>query len=127
VDLVFKRIELGRFGSSPEWKVEWDCVEVPTPVLYIRKLSAVAVAELCGPEEILNHHWPLIAQAAVSAGVAAGIATIIATPTAALPVFRSEFKRQLAQSKGGNHLADEIHVALSAHQEANGPWCECAG
>ena len=126
MDLVFKRIELGRRGLNPEWKVEWNWATIPTPILYIRKLSVVAFAELCGPEEVLNSHWPKIANAAVTAGVAAGIATIIATPTAALPVFRCEFRKHL-QGKGGNQLADEIHVALSAHQEANGPWCECEG
>lgn len=126
VDLVFRKVELGRRLLVPEWKVEWDCTASPTPILYQRKLSIVAYAEICGPEDGINNHWPRILQAAVTAGVAAGIATIIATPTAALPVFRTEFKK-LLQSKIGNGIGDDICVALSASQEANGPWCVCNG
>jgi RNA polymerase sigma factor (sigma-70 family) len=126
VDLVFRKVELGRSILVPEWKVEWDFTSSPTPVLLQRKLSIVAFAEICGPEDGINNHWPRIVNAAVTAGVAAGIATIIATPTAALPVFRNEFKK-LLQGKGGNGIGDDIHVALSASQEANGPWCVCSG
>ncbi len=124
VDLVFRKVELGRRFLVPEWKVEWDCTTSPTPILYQRKLSIVAYAEICGPEDGITSHWPRILQAAVTAGIAAGIATIIATPTAALPIFRSEFKKYL-QSKAGNGIGDNICVALSANQEANGPWCVC--
>src|SRR5579884_251592 len=126
VDLVFRKVELGRRILVPEWKVEWDCTASPTPMLYQRKLSIVAYAEICGPEDGINNHWPRILHAAVTAGVAAGIATIIATPTAALPIFRNEFKKCL-QSKLGNGIGDDICVALSANQEANGPWCICNG
>lgn len=124
MDLVFRKVELGRRFLVPEWKVEWDCTTSPTPILYQRKLSIVAYAEICGPEDGITSHWPRILQAAVTAGIAAGIATIIATPTAALPIFRSEFKKYL-QSKAGNGIGDNICVALSANQEANGPWCVC--
>ncbi len=124
MDLIFKRVELGRRILVPEWKVEWDCTASPTPRLFQRKLSIVAYAEICGPEEGINNHWPRIVHAAVTAGVAAGIATILATPTAALPVFRAEFKKHL-QNKAGNGIGDDIQVALSASQEANGPWCIC--
>jgi hypothetical protein len=126
VDLVFRRVELGRRILVPEWKVEWDCTTSPTPMLYQRKLSIVAYAEICGPEDGINNHWPRILHAAVTAGVAAGIATIIDTPTAALSSFRKEFKNYL-QSKVGNGIEDNICVALSAIQEANGPWCICNG
>jgi RNA polymerase sigma factor (sigma-70 family) len=126
VDLVFRKVELGRRILVPEWKVEWDCATSPTPILYQRKLSIVAYAEICGPEDGINTHWPRILQAAVTAGIAAGIATIIATPTAALPVFRAEFKKHL-QSKVGNGIGDDICVALSASQEADGPWRVCDG
>jgi hypothetical protein len=83
-------------------------------------------AELCGPGDCLIGHWPRIVNAAIASGGAAGIATIIATPTAALPIFQTEFHRQL-HGKGGNKVADTIQVALSAKQEANGPWCFCKG
>jgi RNA polymerase sigma factor (sigma-70 family) len=126
VDLIFKKVELGRRILVPEWKVEWDCTTSPMPRLFQRKLSIVAYAEICGPEDGINNHWPRIVHAAVTAGVAAGIATIIATPTAVLPVFRNEFKK-LLQNKVGNGFGDDIHVALSASQEANGPWCICNG
>jgi RNA polymerase sigma factor (sigma-70 family) len=124
VDFVFKKLELGRRTVAPEWKVEWQCSTSPTPILSLRKLAIVAYAEICGPEDIVNNHWPRIAHAAVTAGVAAGIATIIATPTAALPIFRAEFKKHL-QCKAGSDFGDEVHVALSASQEPNGPWCTC--
>jgi len=124
VDFVFKKLELGRRTVAPEWKVEWQCSAAPTPILSLRKLAIVAYAEICGPEDTVNNHWPRIAHAAVTAGVAAGIATIIATPTAALPIFRAEFKKHL-QCKAGSDFGDEVHVALSASQEPNGPWCTC--
>jgi hypothetical protein len=84
----------------------------------------VAYAEICGPEEIINHQWPQITNAAVSAGIAAGIATIIVTPTAALPIFRAEFTKQLC-GKARKDMTEAIQVALSAQQEPNGPWCAC--
>jgi hypothetical protein len=56
--------------------------------------------------------------------VAAGIATIIATPTAALPIFQMEFQK-LLNGKGAGAVDEKIQVALSARQEANGPWFEC--
>jgi hypothetical protein len=124
VDYVFQRLELGRRELSPEWKVEWDCEAGPRPVLYIRKMSTVAYAEICGPGDFINTHWPRIVNAAIAAGVAAGIATIIATPTAALPVFQTEFHKQL-HGKGGSTADEKVQVALSAKQEANGRWCEC--
>jgi RNA polymerase sigma factor (sigma-70 family) len=124
VDLVFKRLEVGRRSLNPEWKVEWNTDHTPTPILYIRKLSMVAYAEMCGPEEAMNDHWAQIANAAVAAGVAAGIATIVATPTAAVEVFRAEFENRLCE-KTGREVADQIHVGLSALQEPNGPWCVC--
>jgi RNA polymerase sigma factor (sigma-70 family) len=126
VDLVLRKVELGRRILVPEWKVEWDCTASPTPMWYQRKLSIVAYAEICGPEDGINNHWPRIVHAAVTAGVAAGIATIIDTPKAALLSFRREFKNHL-QSKVGNGIGDDIYVALSASQEANGPWCGCNG
>ncbi len=109
---------------NPEWKVEWTCDALPRPVLYIRKMAIVAYAEMCGPGDYINTHWPRIVNAAIAAGVAAGIATIIATPTAALPIFQTEFHKQL-QGKGGVQVDEQIQVALSARQEANGPWCVC--
>jgi hypothetical protein len=124
VDYVFQRLELGRRELSPEWKVEWNCDALPKSVLYIRKMAIVAYAEICGPGDWVNVHWPRIVNAAIAAGVAAGIATIIATPTAALPIFRTEFHKQL-QGKGGNTGDERIQVALSAKREANGPWCVC--
>jgi RNA polymerase sigma factor (sigma-70 family) len=124
VDYVFQRLELGRREQSPEWKVEWDCEGEPKPILYIRKTAIVAYAELCGNADFINTHLPRIVNAAIAAGVAAGIATIIATPTAALPIFQAEFHKQL-QGKGGGSLDEQIHVALSARQEANGPWWVC--
>jgi hypothetical protein len=124
VDYVFQRLELGRRELNPEWKVEWNCDSVPMPILYIRKTAVVAYAEICGSGDFINAHWPRIVHAAIAAGVAAGIATIIATPTAALPVFRTEFHKQL-QGKGGSAGDEKIQVALSARQEANGPWCAC--
>ena len=124
VDYVFQRVELGRRDLVPEWKVEWNCDASPRPVLYIRKSAIVAYAEICGRGDFINAHWPRIVNAAVAAGVAAGIATIIATPTAALPIFQTEFHRQL-YGKNGNAGNLEIEVALSARQEANGPWSLC--
>jgi RNA polymerase sigma factor (sigma-70 family) len=124
VDYVFQRVELGRRDLSAEWKVEWDCADSPRPVLYIRKLAIVAYAEICGPAEFINAHWPAIVNAAVTAGVAAGIATIIATPTAALPILQSEFQKHL-KGRGGREAEDRLHIALSARQEPNGPWCAC--
>lgn len=124
VDYVFQRVELGRRELSPEWKIEWNCETAPKPVLFIRKCAVVAYAEICGPSDLIAAHWPRIVSAALGAGVAAGIATIIATPTAALPVFQTEFRRQL----GGRGAEEErVQVALSARQEANGPWVECKG
>ncbi len=124
VDYVFQKLELGRRELTPEWKVEWNCDALPKPVLYIRKMAIVAYAEICGSSDFTNTHWPRIANAAIAAGMAAGIATIIATPTAALPIFQTEFYKQL-QGKGGSTVDENIHVALSAKQEANGPWCVC--
>ncbi len=124
MDYVFQRLELGRRELTPEWKVEWNCDALPRPVLYIRKLALVAYAEMCGSGDFMNTHWPRIVNAAIAAGVAAGIATIIATPTAALPIFQTEFLKQL-QGKGGSAIDETIQVALSAKQEANGPWCVC--
>jgi RNA polymerase sigma factor (sigma-70 family) len=124
VDYVFQRVELGRRDLIPEWKVEWNCDASPRPALYIRKSAIVAYAEICGCGEFLSAHWPRIVNAALAAGVAAGIATIIATPTAALPIFQTEFHRQL-EGKAGATRDQEIEVALSARQEANGPWCLC--
>jgi RNA polymerase sigma-70 factor (ECF subfamily) len=124
VDYVFQRLELGRRELTPEWKVDWDCGSSPKPVLYLRKTAVVAYAEICGCEEFVVAHWPRVVNAAIAAGVAAGIATIIATPSAALPVFRAEFCKQLYGKAGG--VGDEnIYIALSAKQEANGPWSEC--
>lgn len=124
VDYVFQRLELGRRELTPEWKVEWNCDHLPKPVLYIRKVAIVAYAEICGSGDFITTHWPRIVNAAIAAGVAAGIATIIATPTAALPVFRTEFHKQL-QGKGGGAVEELIQVALSAMQEPSGPWCVC--
>jgi len=124
VDYVFQRLELGRRELNPEWKVEWNCDSMPKPILYIRKMAIVAYAELCGPGEFIGNHWPRIVNAALAAGMAAGIATIIATPTAALPIFQAEFHKHL-NSKGSCGEDEKIQVALSAKQEANGPWCVC--
>jgi hypothetical protein len=124
VDYVFQRLELGRRELIPERKVEWNCDALPRPILYIRKIAIVAYAEMCGSGDFMNSHWPRIVNAAIAAGVAAGIATIIATPTAALPIFQTEFHKQL-HSKGGSAGDEKIQVALSARQEANGPWCVC--
>jgi RNA polymerase sigma-70 factor (ECF subfamily) len=124
VDYVFQRLELGRRELNPEWKVEWNCDGEPRPMLYIRKTAIVAYAELCGPGDYINTHWPRIVNAAIAAGVAAGIATIIATPTAALPIFRTEFQKHLL-GNGAGAANEKIQVALSAKQEANGPWCVC--
>jgi len=125
VDYVFQRLELGRRELTPEWKVEWNCDgDSPRPVLYIRKMAIVAYAEICGSGDFINAHWPRIVNAAITAGVAAGIATIIATPTAALPVFQGEFHKHL-QGKGTGAIEAKIQVALSAKQEANGPWYVC--
>jgi RNA polymerase sigma factor (sigma-70 family) len=124
VDYVRQRLELGRRELAPEWKVEWNCDTRPKPILYIRKSALVAYAEICASEDYFNSHWPRIVSAAITAGVAAGIATIIATPTAAVPIFRAEFHKQL-QGKGSDETDDEIQVALSARREANGPWYLC--
>ncbi len=121
VDYVFQRLELGRRDLCPEWKVEWNCDAAPKSTLYTRKSAFVAYAEICGPGDYVAANWPRIVNAAITAGVAAGIATIIATPTAALPIFKSEFQRHL-QGKAGIGLDDKISVALSARQEASGPW-----
>ena len=128
MDVVCQRLELGRRELLPEWKVEWNFDDTPRPVLYMRKTAIVAYAEICGPGDYIGTHWPRIVNAAIAAGVAAGIATIIATPTAALPIFQTEFHKHL-HGKGGNSATAEetVHVALSAKQEANGPWCECKG
>jgi RNA polymerase sigma-70 factor, ECF subfamily len=126
VDYVFQRLELGRRELRPEWKVEWDCDAAPRPVLYIRKIAIVAYAEFCGSADFIQAHWPRIANAALAAGVAAGLATIIATPTAALPVFQTEFHKHF-QGKSGSATEDLTCVALSARHEPHGPWCECKG
>jgi RNA polymerase sigma factor (sigma-70 family) len=124
VDFVLKRLELGRQSTNPEWKVEWKYEHGPEPTLYIRKLSMVAYAEICGPEEVINAHWPQIANAAMAAGVAAGVATIMATPTLALSVFRSEFCKHLC-AKTHKEVSESLRVALSTQQEPNGPWGGC--
>jgi hypothetical protein len=124
VDYVFQRLELGRRELNPEWKVEWNCEASPRPVLYIRKRAMVAYAEFCAGGDFITAHWPRIVHAAITAGVAAGIATIIATPSAALPIFQTEFHKQF-QGKGTLGADETIQVALSARQEANGPWFEC--
>ena len=95
MDFVFRKRELGRHGTYPEWKVEWSFEHSPRPALFVRKLSLVAYAEICGPEEAINSYWPQIMNAAVLSGIAAGIATIVFTPGAAAPVFRAEFARQM--------------------------------
>jgi hypothetical protein len=95
-------------------------------MLYIRNMATVAYAEMCGAGDFMNAHWPRIANAAIAAGVAAGIATILATPTGALPIFQAEFHKQL-QGDGGITASDKIQLALSAKQEANGPWYVCKG
>ena len=124
VDHVFQRVELGRRELTPEWKVESKCDAEPKPVLYLRKTATVAYAEICGPADFISTHWPRIVNAAIAAGVAAGIATIISTPTAALPIFQAEFQKHFP-GKGNGTAEEKIHVALSAKQEANGPWCVC--
>ncbi len=124
VDYVFQRVELGRRELTPEWNVEWSHEDVPRSKLYIRKTAIVAYAELCGTTEFIHTHWPQIVNAAIAAGVAAGIATIIATPTAALPIFQVEFLKQLNGKVGGG-VDGRLQIALSAKQEANGPWCLC--
>jgi RNA polymerase sigma factor (sigma-70 family) len=124
VDYVFQKLELGRRELSPEWRVEWNSGTVPRPVLYIRKMAMVAYAEMCGSGEFMNSHWPRIANAAIAAGVAAGIATIMTAPSTALPIFQVEFRKQL-QGNGDVPVAEQIQVALSAKQEANGPWSVC--
>jgi RNA polymerase sigma factor (sigma-70 family) len=124
VDYVFQKLELGRRELNPEWKVEWNCDGLPKPMLYIRKMAVVAYAEICGCGDFITANWPRIANAAITAGVAAGIATIVATPSAALPIFQTEFHKQL-QGKGGSAVDERIQVALSARPEANGPWCVC--
>jgi RNA polymerase sigma factor (sigma-70 family) len=126
VDFVFQRLELGRRELMPEWKVEWNLDDAPRPILYMRKTAIVAYSEICGPGDFISAHWPRIVNAAIAAGVAAGIATIIATPTAALPIFQTEFHKHL-HGKGGGAADDKVQVALSAKQEANGPWCACKG
>ena len=125
MDVILKRLELGRQATGPEWKVSWHGNDTPQPTLSLRKVSMVAYAEICGTEEIINSYWPQIINAAVAAGVAAGIATIIATPTAALPVFRAEFAQQLF-GKTRKDVAESIWVALSARHAPNGPWTECS-
>ena len=124
VDYVFQRLELGRRELTPEWKVEWNCDDTPRAVLYIRKTSIVAYAEICGPEDIIGSHWPQIVNAAIAAGVAAGIATVIATPSGALPIFQAEFCKHL-HGKRNSTIEEKIQVALPAAHEANGPWHTC--
>lgn len=123
VDRVWRRVELGRHGATPEWKVEWEGTPIPEPVLYRRTLSMVAYAELLAPEDLANRHWHDLVQSAITSGVAAGIATIVVTPTAALPAFEEAIARQLRTKIG--ERTSEITVALSARQEANGPWLKC--
>jgi hypothetical protein len=75
-------------------------------------LAIVAYAEMCGSGDYINTHWPRIAHAAITAGVAVGIATIIATPTAALPLFKTEFHKEL-ERKAGSTSDEELHVAMA--------------
>jgi RNA polymerase sigma factor (sigma-70 family) len=124
VDYFIQKLELGRRELSPEWKVEWNHDAFPRPVLFIRKAALVAYAEMCGSAEYIQANWPRIVNAAISAGVAAGIVTIITTPTAALPVFASEFAKQF-RAKGSGVQDERIQVALSARMEPGGPWSEC--
>jgi RNA polymerase sigma factor (sigma-70 family) len=124
VDLVFQRLELGRRDLMSEWKVEWDCSGAPRSSLYARKIAVVAHAEMCGPADFINAHWPRIVNAAIAAGAATGIATIVATPSAALPIFHTEFHRRL-DTNGSGAAKESIQVALSANPEPNGPWYKC--
>ena len=133
VDYVFQKLELGRRELTSEWKVEWSSDETHKPVSFIRRSALVAYAEICGHEKFVTSNWPRIVNAALAAGIAAGIATIIAAPALATAVFRTEFYKQLqtttldtGDNDGGRMSGsqNDIQIALSACQEANGPWKE---
>lgn len=117
---VCRRIELGRHGSIPEFKVEWEGAPVPKPIGYTRTSSLVAYGELCGPEPSLNDVWPDVASCAISAAGAIGIAAIVAGPTAILESFQAAFLACLAAKIG--EVAKEYRIAISVLQEPNGPW-----
>jgi hypothetical protein len=114
------RVELGRHGSVPELKVVWEGRPIPRPITYTRTSSLVAYAELCGPDVTMNEAWHQIVSCALAGAAAAGIAAIVASPPTALGAFKTAFEACLVGKIA--ERAKEIRVALSTHQEPNGPW-----
>jgi len=115
---VCRKVAIGHAGNIPEWKVVWHGIH--SKVLH-RTSSIHVYAEFCGPDNAINQIWGDITNCAVVAGAAAGIAAIAAGPEAALPAFLLAFKPCL-KDKVGQMFADQVHVALSAHQEADTDW-----
>jgi len=115
---VCRRVALGHVGNVPEWKVVWHGIHSRV----VHRTSSVHVyAEFCGPNDAINQIWGDITTCAVGAGAVAGIAAIAAGPEAALPAFLASFKPCLI-GKVGQQVADQVHVALSAHQEPDNDW-----
>jgi len=112
-----QQFELGRSGSVPEVKVEWDGI---TPIIWTRTSSMVAFAEICAPVAILKDALHEIQNCAVAAAGVATISAIVAGPTTALPAFYASFKPCLISKLGDK--AGDVHVALSTQQKANEDW-----
>jgi hypothetical protein len=127
---ICRRVEVGRHGSIPETKVEWEIQDVglgirtKVPVLYCRTSSLYVYAEICAPEEILDQFWDDITNCALVAAGVATIAVIVASPAAALPAFEGALVPCL-EEKAVERISD-IGVGLSTRQQANGPWDRCS-
>jgi hypothetical protein len=117
---VCRRVEIGRSGSIPEVKVEWEGSPIPVPYMYFRTSSMFAYAEFCAPDDLLNSVWTDIMNCAMAAGVAAGIAAVVASPAAALPMFQAAFGPCITAKLGGR--ATEIQVSLSTEQKPIEDW-----
>ena len=113
---VCRSIELGRHGSIPEVKTEWE----PAPILYFRTSSIVVSAEVCAPNDLLDQVWEGIQDCSRNALGAATLTALATGPAAAIPVFTASFKTCAVAKLG--EVAQKIKVSISSVQKANEDW-----